>query len=255
MRPPILWLALGFAAGLALGLAQPSIPWTIALPLSLAAAVLAARAPLGAALGIAAVAGLAWGAAARREREATCPGQWESGTREAGSVAATVRLLDPVGDAGGVVEGRVIHGRCGGVLRLRWLEGVSARGGTAWIVAGRWLGSAGRGVLVVRRARALPGAPAGRGAWRDRIARRSAELFGSRAPLVDALVIGRRAELDRAVRERYVRSGLAHLLSISGLHVGFLAAWLGVLLARLPLGRATRFAASTALVGAYVGLL
>ncbi len=225
------------------------------LPLLLGVAALAARAPLAAALGVAAVAGQLWGAAAGRAREGTCAGRWGSGEREAGSVAATVRLLDPVGDAGGVVEAQVVPGWCRGVVRLRWLEGVPARGGTAWVVAGKWLGSGGRGVLVVRRARALPGAPAGRGAWRDRIAARSARLFGSRAPLVDALVIGRRAELDRDARERYVRSGLAHLLSISGLHVGFLAAWLGVLLGRLPLGRVARGAAFTALVGGYVGLL
>ena len=258
MRPPILWLAGGFAAGLWLGLTEPAKSWIIALPLVLGAAALAARAPLAAALGVAAVAGLLWGAAARRDREATCAGYWGRGTGEGGrvaTVAATVRLLDPVGEAGGVVEAQVMPGPCNGVLRLRWLEGVPARGGTAWVVAGKWLGSADRGVLVVRRARSLTARAVGRGAVRDRIAARSAALFGSRAPLVDALVIGRRTELDRAVQERYVRSGLAHLLSISGLHVGFLAAWLGVLLARLPLGRVARFAASAALVGGYVGLL
>ncbi|MGH7569744.1 MAG: DNA internalization-related competence protein ComEC/Rec2, partial [Gemmatimonadales bacterium] len=82
-----------------------------------------------------------------------------------------------------------------------------------------------------------------------------ARLFGDRAPLVDALVIGRRAELASDVRERYTRSGLAHLLSISGLHVGFLAAWIAVLLRLARLGPAARFWASAALVLGYVWLL
>src|SRR3989475_13305315 len=58
-------------------------------------------------------------------------------------------------------------------------------------------------------------------------------LFGRRAPIVDALVFAPNAPLDPDVRERYARSGLAHILSISGLHVGFLAAWLALLLRKL----------------------
>src|SRR5213075_2531067 len=49
--------------------------------------------------------------------------------------------------------------------------------------------------------------PRGRGALRDRIAERSRRLFGARAPLVDALVIARRTELDAELRERCTRSG------------------------------------------------
>ncbi|HXF96648.1 MAG TPA: DNA internalization-related competence protein ComEC/Rec2, partial [Gemmatimonadales bacterium] len=62
-------------------------------------------------------------------------------------------------------------------------------------------------------------------------------------------------ELDSRVRERYARSGLAHILSISGLHVGFIAAWviLGLRLLRLP-ARA-RFWASSGLILGYVWLL
>src|SRR5439155_42589 len=83
------------------------------------------------------------------------------------------------------------------------------------------------------------------------LAARRRRLFGTRAPLVDALVIARRAELDAELRERYTRSGLAHLLSISGLHVGFFAAWLSVLLKRLRLGPRPRFVAGTAVMLAY----
>ncbi len=84
---------------------------------------------------------------------------------------------------------------------------------------------------------------------------RTASLFGARAPLVEALVTGRRAELDAAVRERYVASGLAHLLSISGFHVGFFAAWIGLLLRLLRLPRSRRLVVGTLVVFAYVWLL
>jgi len=40
------------------------------------------------------------------------------------------------------------------------------------------------------------------------------------------------------IRERYVRPGLAHLLSISGLHVGFIAAWLALISGSCPSRRA-----------------
>lgn len=43
------------------------------------------------------------------------------------------------------------------------------------------------------------------------------------APLAQALVLGQRETLDPAVARRIGRAGLAHLLAISGLHVGMLA--------------------------------
>src|SRR5438105_6992180 len=211
-------------------------------------------APLGAALGIMTVAGAWWGTAAGREREASCAGTWE---KENGgeTVAAAVRLIDPVSSQGGVLDAEALPGRCGGPLRLRWPGEHVARGGTQWVVAGRWSGVADRGVLVVRRLIQLEATPRGRGAVRDALAARSAGLFGAGAPIVDALVFAPNAALDPDIRERYVRSGLAHLLSISGLHVGFLAAWLALLLRKLRLASGPRFAATVLLLGGYLWLL
>src|SRR5205823_14480344 len=90
----------------------------------------------------------------------------------------------------------VVPGTCGGPVRLRWAEEHPARGGTEWVVAGRWSGVADRGVLVVRRLVRLDATPRGRGAVRDGLATRSAELFGGRAPIVDALVFAPNATLD-----------------------------------------------------------
>ncbi|PYP60034.1 MAG: DNA internalization-related competence protein ComEC/Rec2 [Gemmatimonadetes bacterium] len=263
MRPPILYLTIAFGAGLFTALnayAVSSAPYAGLLVL-LGTAVLVRRAPLGAAVGLMFVAGLLWGASALREQRASCAGRWSGwgapgprpGANETRSVI--VQLTDPVSATGGVAEGVVRAGPCGGALTIRWPEGHPAHGGTTWVVAGRFLGESGRGILVARRVRELDPVPRGRGALRDRIAERSRRLFGSRAPLVDALVIARRAELDAELRERYTRSGLAHLLSISGLHVGFFAAWLNVLLLRLRLGPRARFVAGTSVMLAYVWLL
>src|SRR5947207_910645 len=110
-------------------------------------------------------------------------------------------------------------------------------------------------VLGVRRARLLDAQPRGRGAVRGRLAARSAALFGRRAPIVDALVFAPNAALDPEVRERYARSGLAHILSISGLHVGFLAAWLGLILRKLGLSPRHRAVASGLVLLGYLWLL
>lgn len=261
MRPPILWIAFAFGLGLAAGLlffgdgGSGTGAGFVLLPVLVAALAIHRRAPLGAAVGVMAVAGVLWGGAAQRARAATCAGRWGRPARPAGSVAAIVRLTDPATLAGGVVDAAVQGGACGGPVRIRWPEGSAAHGGTTWLVAGRWLGTADRGVLVARRVRVLDPARRGRGAWRDRVAERSERLFGSRAPLVDALVIDRRAELDPAVRERYSRSGLAHILSISGLHVGFIAAWLALLLRRLGLRPRAQVVWSLVLIAAYLWLL
>lgn len=255
MRPPILWITIAFAAGLWLGLEPGQDVWYVALPLLVGSAVFVRRAPVGAALGLAAAAGLLWGDAAVARRDATCAGRWGRGNGNEGTVAAVVRLVDPVPDRGGLTGGDILAPSCGGALDLRWPEGHAARGGTTWLVAGRYAGDAARGVLVARRVRLLDPQRRGRGALRDRLAARSAELFGTRAPLVDAMVLARRAELDPAVRERFARSGLAHLLAIAGLHVGFLAGWFALFLRLAGVPPRWRMLGAASLAFAYVWLL
>jgi competence protein ComEC len=250
LRPPILVLAAAFGAGLWAALGGWG-GWESVVMLAAGAAVAARAAPVAAAAAVGALAGWLWGGAAVRELGAGCAARW---SREAGSHAAIVVLRDPVA-GGGVVDAGARGPGCRGDLRVRWPAGREARGGTRWIVAGVWRGDAQRGVLAARRVRLLDPDPSGRGGWRDAVARRSAQLFGSRAPLVDALILNRRADLDPALRDRYARSGLTHLLSISGLHVGFLAAWVVLLLRRLPLAPAAQTAVALALVIGYVWML
>jgi len=266
MRPPLVWISVAFGAGLWAGLGSLGAwgvgMWAVGASVLIGALSVARQAPVGAAIGLMGVAGLLWGAAAVREQDATCAGRWTAGGKagdaagEGGRVrAVVVRLADPAPADGGLVEARVESGRCGGALSIRWPACYPAGGGTLWLVAGRWIGDARRGVLVARRVRQLEGEAQGRGALRDRLARRTTELFGARAPLVAALVFAPNAALDPDVRERYARSGLAHILSISGLHVGFLAAWLALILRRLGLSPGARAGAAASLLVAYLWLL
>jgi len=257
MRPPILWISVAFGAGLWTGLDAFQVrgAWYVVAPVLVGAAALHRRAPLGAALGIMAAAGVLWGGAAVRERDDSCAGRWSRERGAGSSKAAIVQLGDPASASGGLVEADVVPGACGGALRLRWPEGYRAAGGTTWVVAGRWTGFGERGVLVVRRAHQLDPTPRGRGALRGRLAERAAALFGTRAPLVDALVFAPNATLDADIRERYARAGLAHILSISGLHVGFLAAWLALVLRRLGLSPRARAGAAALLLFGYLWLL
>src|SRR3989441_476087 len=236
--------------------------WGVAAGVLVVALGVARQAPVGAAIGLMGVAGLVWGAAAVGGQDGAGGGRGTAGGRtgdtagEGGRVrAVVVRLADPAPADGGLVEARVEAGPCGGALSIRWPASHPARGGTLWLVAGRWVGDVRRGVLVARRIRQLDGERKGRGAVRDRLARRTDELFGARAPLVAALVFAPNAALDPEVRERYARSGLAHILSISGLHVGFLAAWLALILRKLGLSPGPRAGAAALLLVGYLWVL
>src|SRR2546428_6692472 len=257
MRPPILWISVAFGAGLWTGLDAFQVRggWYVGAPVLVGAAALHRRAPLGAAGGARAAGGVRGGGAAGRGRDDRCAGRWGRGRGGGSSKAAIGQLGDAASASGGLVEADVVPGACGGALRLRWPEGYRAAGGTTWVVAGRWTGFGERGVLVVRRAHQLDPTPRGRGALRGRLAERTTALFGARAPLVDALVFAPNATLDADIRERYARAGLAHILSISGLHVGFLAAWLGLLLAKLGLAPRARMSAAAIVLGGYLWLI
>lgn len=257
MRAPIVLFAGAFGAGLWVGLFPFVDPSAIAaLVVGAGVALLAWRlrrgAPRAAFALLALPAGVLWGVAAHREAGDTCVGRWS----RAGPAmqAVVVRLIDPVSTGGSLTGGEPVAG-CRGEIPLRWPAESAAAGGTTWLVTGRWLSRGDAGVLRVERMRILDPVPRGRGGIRNALSARVHALFGRRAPLVDALVLARRNTLDPDVRERFAQAGLAHLLCVAGLHVGFLAGWLLVLLRRLPLTPGARFAVATAVVLFYVWLL
>src|SRR2546422_5109143 len=133
MRPPILILTVAFGVGLWAGLDPFAFPgvalWGVALPLLAAAAWLAPRAPLGAAVGIMGVAGMLWGTAAVRERDATCAGTWSRERGPGSSRAVIVSLEDPAPVSGGIVDAGGLSRTCRGPVRLGPPEITRPRGG------------------------------------------------------------------------------------------------------------------------------
>ncbi len=127
------------------------------------------------------------------------------------------------------------HVRPGVVVRVggRWREGP----GGAWVAADS--------VSPVEGARPSPHRALVR--WRGDLTRRLEAMYGTRAPLVAALTLARKEGLDPELREAFARSGIAHLLAISGFHVGVVALLL------LTLLRASRLRPRRAAVGAALG--
>lgn len=145
---------------------------------------------------------------------------------------------------------------CAGVVRTRFPPGTMEddagesldTAGIELVGRGRWWAAPQEGNWVVAPQRAgtllldsVAAAPGARRAPLHIVQRGEAQLrvrrlFRERGPLAEALILAQRDGLDPAVRERFTRSGLPHLLAISGLHVGLIAGILLLLgrLLRLP---------------------
>lgn len=154
---------------------------------------------------------------------------------------------------------------CRGVLRMTAPgDGRPVRAGERIQVRVRWEGRAfpapGRGEWAGRmrplgQPTAMPGGdlPGRIMGARGRVQERIGRLWGDEAPVVEALVMARREHLDPDFREAFALSGTAHLLAISGFHVGVVA---GLLLGLLRvLGAAPRRAALGAAAGCWIYVL
>lgn len=132
-----------------------------------------------------------------------------------------------------LVEGEVVEGRYRPWIAAKTIERVDES--TAGFDRGAWRWS------WVR--------------WRDRRVDQVHRLYGDRGPLVAALLFARREGLDPEVRDAFAAAGIAHLLAISGFHVGVLAVLLTQLsiVARVP--RRMVLSAVALGVWAYVGLI
>jgi competence protein ComEC len=91
--------------------------------------------------------------------------------------------------------------------------------------------------------------------WRARATAAVDRVFPMDAPLARALLVADMRELSPEIRDRYAAAGLAHMLSISGLHVGIIALALEILFQLLHLARRTATIASIIVVAVYVALI
>ena len=260
--PAVVWCALGFVAGDVAGLLYSGAVWLLAPALALGGLIMWRFQPRTAAVLTAGAAGVAWGAAASAVAARDCRSRWREGER----VALVVGLWD-VAVRGGASRATVWWPEeCAGRLTIAWPSWVeppavgavvigtwhrSPRAGTPWPVRPERSGR-----LVARHLRPLARSPGLRALLRLSAERRITELFGpARAPLAAALTLGTGDLLDQEVRQRFAHAGLAHILAISGLHVGILAAALLLVLRAARLGSDAARLAATALVAGYVGLL
>ncbi|HXE58727.1 MAG TPA: DNA internalization-related competence protein ComEC/Rec2, partial [Gemmatimonadales bacterium] len=136
--------------------------------------------------------------------------------------------------------------------------GVRARVEGQWLSGPRGEGPAAAradGILAVARVERAGSDPSLADRIRNWTVESIARLYGDRAPLVEMLVLDRRGGVDRDLLDRYAESGLVHLLSISGFHVGLIVGWcyLGLRLLRLGPGASLGWAAAAA--GLHVAFL
>ena len=91
--------------------------------------------------------------------------------------------------------------------------------------------------------------------WRSSTGARIDSLFGTRAPLVRALLIAEQDDLPGDLRERFADAGLVHMLSVSGMHVGIIASALLTLGVGLRVSRRWLTPLTLLVVTFYVALL
>ena len=170
-----------------------------------------------------------------------------------------VRVLEPADSGGGRIAVEPDAG-CRGKVSARWPRRRPVEAGTLADISGQWiprpaLGGRPAGMLVVTEATMLEtrSRPADR--LHNYLFTASHRLYGARAGMVDALVLGRRGGIDPELQDRFARSGLVHLLSISGFHVGLITAWVFLICRASRMTRSAALATAAALSAAYVAFL
>lgn len=176
-----------------------------------------------------------------------------------GTLRLRVRVLEPADAVGGRITLAPDAG-CRGNLSARWLRGHPVQAGARADIVAQWIPRAGLGgrpggMLVVTKATVVETRPRLYDRLHNYLYAASHRLYGARAGMVDALILGRRGGIDPELQDRFARSGLVHLLSISGFHVGLITAWVFLIcrLGRMTRPRALATAAGTS--AAYVAFL
>ncbi|MDA1102839.1 MAG: DNA internalization-related competence protein ComEC/Rec2 [Gemmatimonadetes bacterium] len=222
--PPVVQLALVLVAGVGWGLLGAPI-WMAPLPglLVLGAPILASTRPASrrTLAGVAVIGALATsmaGAGAHcplptEGTVATLEGRFVVALR---SGSAPFERADGCGTVTFVGRGDVDVGRLS-VVRGTWRSGSR----------GPWLQGQTTASLPIPQLLRLRDRPAQLRwtsvAWRDELVERLHRLYGPRATVVTALILARKEGMDPAMREIFAATGIAHLLAISGFHVGVVA--------------------------------
>jgi competence protein ComEC len=250
-RPSIL-LTIAYGAGLATGLLHFGGPIGVA---GVALGATALGRPLTALLGSGALLGRMSAEIALAVEKQRC-----NARLPAGRIRLRVRVLEPVDSIGGQLQLQPLRAGCDGPIPARWPAGRPTPAGIEARVLARWIsrpGPGGRpgGTLVVTEISALERHSGILSQVRTALFVSSRKLYGVRAPMVDALVLGRRGGIDPELQNRFAQSGLVHLLSISGFHVGLISAWIFLFARLLRLSRPRSLILAALASTAYVAFL
>ena len=259
--PAVLWTATGFAAGAAAGTARGFAGTLIPL-LICTLPILLWRGPRSRAFALllAAAAGIAWGAPDHRRAEACAlsvadgerarvVGYFTKASAEKASVLKRVRVAGASRDPcpgpvrvytrdGAPPEARLV------AVEGRWIRHARPDGSTSLYLSATSVRKAGGEAAL-----GVPWTARAASAIRARAAAALERRIGERAGVAAALVLADRDGIDQRLWDAFARSGSAHLLSISGFHVGVVAALLGGLAGLL--GRPPRFRALAVALGVW----
>ena len=258
--PPILWTAVGFAAGAAASTAM-GFDRTLLSLLIAACPVLLWRGPKsrGPGLLLCFVAGLAWATADRRALERCAPavsdGAPALATGYFSAVSAEGASTLRVDGHGGSCHTEIrVYTRAGEppdalpvTVEGRWFKSIRPDGTEAVYLSASKVEALGAGGDVH-----VPWSVRVRAAIRGRAAEALDRRLGTQAGVASALVLAERDGIPRELWDAFARSGTAHLLSISGFHVGVIAALLGGILSAAGLPPRRRAAGIAIGVWAYV---
>ncbi len=234
--PPIFRTAAGFAIGAALS-AAIGFDRTLGFILISLCLILIWRGPKSRTIPliVIALAGLAWATAARHSQAHCLPSPPD------GAPASVVGYFIRVSEEGAsTLRLNPGEGGCSADLRVYSRDEAPPEAEPVR-VEGRWIRSlrpdgaellylSANSVTRVESAVPVPWSVRMRARIRGRAADALRRRLGSQAGVAAALVLADRDGIPRDLVDAFARSGTAHLLSISGFHVGVIAALLGALL-------------------------
>jgi competence protein ComEC len=252
IRPAIAFMG-AYGAGLATGLLHFGGPFAVAAVIL--GSAFHRRAPLVSLLAAAGLLGRLSGEIAWLGEAGRCTARLP-----ASALHLRVRLVEPSDSSGGRLNVQPLDAGCSGAVTARWPTDRPISAGVIAGVTARWIprpvvGGRPSGTLVVSEVGAVSGQPGLAARLRTTLATTSRRLYGQRAPMVDALIMGRRGGIDRKLQDRFAQSGLVHLLSISGFHVGIITAWVFLLCRLVRLRREGALAIAAGASVAYVAFL
>jgi competence protein ComEC len=247
-RPAPVSLGLAaFAVGVAVGLGAPFWIRAVVIGGAVIGVIGAGAVRVGAALiGL----GVLHGAAGRTADRARC-----AAVLDAGPQRLELRLLDPAPPHRGA-RAQVVGGWCPGWITFRHRDRDTLWAGARIEAQGRWVPRPSAewqradglfvAVVVTPLAREAPG-PAAR--LRNWLVATIGALYGTRSGMIEALVLGSRGTIDPVLSQGFARSGLVHLLSISGFHVGLVWAWVMLVMGAVGRRRQAATVAAVIVVG------